>query len=66
MLNKMNLHLLKPVESDDSCLIDSGDSNEDYTPVPGDESSTNNAIILCSFNFLFTYGHVFVNVTMGT
>ncbi|KAL7390794.1 hypothetical protein ABVT39_027974 [Epinephelus coioides] len=29
-----------PVESDDSCLSDSGDSDEDYTPPSGDESSS--------------------------
>lgn len=28
-----------PVESDDSCLSDSGDSDDDYIPNPGDESS---------------------------
>lgn len=48
-----------PEESEDSCLSDSGDSDDEYTPKPGDENSSNNAIIL-----LFTYVHIFVNVTM--
>lgn len=42
------------VENDDICLSESGDSDEDYIPAPGDENSSNNIIILCIFSFLFT------------
>ncbi len=35
-----------PADSDDSCLSESGDSDDEYIPAPGDENSSNNAMIL--------------------
>lgn len=35
-----------PADSDDSCLSDSGDSDDEYIPAPGDGNSSNNARIL--------------------
>lgn len=52
------------MESEDGCLIDSGDSDL-FSTNPGYENSINNAIILQYYNTEFQFfvvGHIFVNV----
>lgn len=62
-------HLLKPEvhQSKVTAISVTVDSKEDYTPIPGDENSNNNAMIFkVSAFLLFTSGHIFVDVTMCT
>ncbi|KAL7390727.1 hypothetical protein ABVT39_026435 [Epinephelus coioides] len=53
-----------PVETGNSCLSDSVDSDEDYTPTPGDENGSNTGVMKAAVVRVLTTGAAVMKTPM--